>query len=123
MKEQDKSTLEETKQQEMTSEEIEALMARNKKLEADVKKLRADKKEEKQEKASVQPPVQKVKIKLYKDSQRYKDDVFVAVNGQTFLIQRGVEVEVPDFVAEVLKNSAEQDAAAAAMIETKSSKE
>ena len=31
-----------------------------------------------------------------------QEDVFVAVNDRTYLIQRGVEVEVPASVAEVL---------------------
>lgn len=50
-----------------------------------------------------------VKIKLFKDSDKYKDDVFVGVNGHTFQIKRGVEVEVPDYVAEVLEHSQRQD--------------
>lgn len=32
-----------------------------------------------------------------------KDDVFVGLNGKTYLIKRGVEVEVPAGVAEILK--------------------
>lgn len=32
-----------------------------------------------------------------------KDDVFVGINGRTFLIQRGVEVAVPRNVARVLE--------------------
>lgn len=32
-----------------------------------------------------------------------KDDVFVGINGRTFLIQRGVEVSVPRNVAKVLE--------------------
>ena len=32
-----------------------------------------------------------------------KDDVFVGINGRTFLIQRGVEVAVPRNVAKVLE--------------------
>lgn len=36
------------------------------------------------------------------------DEVFVSVNGYRYQIQRGVEVEVPRFVAEVLKNSDKQ---------------
>lgn len=44
-----------------------------------------------------------VKIKLPK-TKELKDDVFVSVNFRTYQIQRGVEVEVPDFVAEVLEN-------------------
>ena len=35
------------------------------------------------------------------------DDVFVAVNGRTWLIKRGVEVEVPPCVVEVLRNQEE----------------
>ena len=31
-------------------------------------------------------------------------DKWCAVNGKSFLIKRGVEVEVPDYVAEVLQN-------------------
>lgn len=42
-----------------------------------------------------------VKIKLFKDNHEYKDDVFVAVNGERYQIQRGKEVEVPDYIAEV----------------------
>lgn len=49
-----------------------------------------------------------VKIKLYKDKIK-KDAVFVAVNGETYQIQRGVEVEVPDYVKEVLDNSYNQE--------------
>ena len=33
-----------------------------------------------------------------------KDDVFVSVNARTWLIQRGKEIEVPECVAEVLRN-------------------
>ena len=49
------------------------------------------------------------KVKLFKDYGEYKDDVFVAGNGESYLIQRGVEVEVPDYIAEVLEHSAQQD--------------
>ena len=44
-----------------------------------------------------------VKIRIPKTKEQ-KDDVFVSVNFRTYQIQRGVEVEVPDFVAEVLQN-------------------
>ena len=44
-----------------------------------------------------------VKIKL-PQTKELKEDVFVSVNFRTYQIQRGVEVEVPDFVAEVLQN-------------------
>ena len=50
-----------------------------------------------------------VKVKLFKDYGECRDDVFVAVSGESCLLQRGVEVEVPDYIAEVLQHSAEQD--------------
>ena len=47
-----------------------------------------------------------VKIKLFKDKDKYSEDVTVVVNGTTFRIQ---EVEVPYYVAEVLRNSEKAD--------------
>ena len=44
-----------------------------------------------------------VKIRLPKE-RREQEDVFVGINGRTWLIRRGVEVEVPVCVAEVLEN-------------------
>lgn len=54
------------------------------------------------------PVEKKIKIRLFKDSGKYKAPVFVAVNGKTYMIERGVEVEVPAYVAEVLSNSEAQ---------------
>jgi hypothetical protein len=48
----------------------------------------------------------KVKIKLPL-TRTEKDDKWCAVNGKTYYIKRGVEVEVPDYVAEVLQNEEE----------------
>lgn len=62
-----------------------------------------------------------VKIRLFKDNERYKDDVFVAVNGRSFQIKRGEEVEVPESVAEVLERSMDQDAATAGLMEDRKS--
>lgn len=33
-----------------------------------------------------------------------QEDVFVSVNNYTCIVRRGVDVEVPDFVAEVLRH-------------------
>ena len=64
------------------------------------------------------PPEKKmVKIKLFKDSGEYRDDVFVAVNGERYLIKRGVEVEGPDYIAEGIEHSAQQDARTAELIQ------
>lgn len=43
----------------------------------------------------------KVKIKIPL-SRTEKDDVYVGVNGKTYLIKRGEEVEVPENVAKVI---------------------
>ena len=43
-----------------------------------------------------------VTIRLFKDNERYKDDVFVAINGRSFQIKRGESVQVPKCVADVL---------------------
>lgn len=50
-----------------------------------------------------------VRIQLFKDNKHYKEPLFVGVNGETFLVQRGVPVDVPDYVAEVIRNSEAQD--------------
>lgn len=57
-----------------------------------------------------------MKIKLFKDNSRYKEDPFVSVNGVNYKIRRGVEVEVPPEVAEVLEHSQMQDERTAARI-------
>lgn len=57
-----------------------------------------------------------VRIRLFKDNSRYKGDLFVSVNGVNYKIRRGVEVEVPPEVAEVLEHSQMQDELTAARI-------
>ena len=59
---------------------------------------------------------EEVEIQLFKDSGKYKDDVYVAVNGQNCLIQRGKPVKVKRKFAEVLRQSLEQDNETADMI-------
>lgn len=54
-----------------------------------------------------------VPIRLFKDSGRYADDVFVCVNGEACQIQRGVDVQIKRKFALVLANSRTQDEAAA----------
>ena len=63
-----------------------------------------------------------VPIPLFKDNEKYKDDVFVAVNGRSFQIKRGETVMVPDYVAAVLEQSMAQDMATANLIEEESSR-
>lgn len=56
---------------------------------------------------------EKVEIELFKDNNLYRDDVYVAVNGQNIKIKRGQKVKVDKMFAEVLDNSKRQDAVAA----------
>ena len=55
-------------------------------------------------------------IRLFSDGGKYKGDLFVSVNGVNYKIRRGVEVEVPPEVAEVLEHSQMQDELTAARI-------
>ena len=57
-----------------------------------------------------------VTVNLFKDNDKYADDVFVAVNGESFLIKRGIDVKVPRYVKEVLDNAKIQAQAAANMM-------
>ncbi len=58
-----------------------------------------------------------VSIRLFSDNGRYKGDLFVSVNGVNYQIKRGVTVQVPPEVAEVIQHSEEQDAQSAARME------
>ncbi|MBQ4526841.1 MAG: hypothetical protein II998_02085 [Clostridia bacterium] len=54
-----------------------------------------------------------VSVRLFKDNDKYRDDVFVAVNGVGMIVPRGKEVEIPRKYAIALKNSQAQDSFAA----------
>lgn len=71
---------------------------------------------EPEEKENPATEPKKVKIKLFKDNGRYSGDVFVGVNGRNYLLKRGVELEVPPEVAEVLAHSELQDSLTAERI-------
>ena len=60
-----------------------------------------------------------VEIKLFKDTGKYKDDVFVGVNGETIAIKRGERVMIKRKFAEVLDNSEHQDYETSKLIEQK----
>jgi hypothetical protein len=50
-----------------------------------------------------------VAVKLFRDNDRYKDDVYVAVNGQNCIIKRGEWVRIKRKFALVLDASEIQD--------------
>lgn len=62
-----------------------------------------------------------VSVRLFKDNDKYKGDVFVAVNGQSVQIKRGERVEIKKKFADVLEQSLEQDQRTAGLIERESS--
>lgn len=62
-----------------------------------------------------------VEVKLFKDNNKYKDDVFVQVNGENCVIKRGEKVKIKRKFAEVLDNSDLQDYETSLLIERKSS--
>ena len=53
---------------------------------------------------AVEPKADKVKIKLPLERNSSNEDVQVFINGRQYIIQRGIEVEVPRGVAEILVN-------------------
>lgn len=49
-----------------------------------------------------------VPVRLFKDNDKYSEDVFVALNGRRYLIKRGEEVKIPRCIKEVLDNAEAQ---------------
>lgn len=94
-------------------------------LEKEIEKLKAALNEKEKSETAINEGIkanedymnEKVTIKLFKDNAKYRDDVYVAVNDRSFLIKRGVEVAVPRFVEEVLKNSLSQDEYVALLVD------
>ena len=58
-----------------------------------------------------------IAIKLFKDNDRYKDDVYVAVNGHNCVIKRGEWVKIKRKFALVLDQSEIQDMQTAEYLE------
>ena len=62
------------------------------------------------EEAMAKEKEEMVTFQLHKDSSKYSSDVFVGINGKTWLIKRGVPVELPKPVYDVLAESMHADA-------------
>ena len=62
-----------------------------------------------------------VEVKLFKDNNKYKDDVYVSVNGENCVIKRGERIQVKRKFADVLDKSDMQDYETSLLIEKKSS--
>lgn len=64
-------------------------------------------------------PVDKmVKINLFYDGNLYKDPIYVSVNGESLIIPRGVEVEIPQRFKEVVDRSIAQEQKTSAYYQT-----
>lgn len=61
-----------------------------------------------------------VEVELFKDNNKYKDDVFVAVNGENCVIKRGEKVMVKRKFAQVLDDSKINDFKTSELIDKKS---
>jgi hypothetical protein len=116
------------KQEQPTQEELlarikaleEANAAAEKEKDALEKKLKAKGKSADKEPDSAQKVDyldERVKVRLFKDSEKYKDDVDICVNGERILIKRGVDVFIPRKHALILEQSLKQDDLARATIE------
>jgi len=57
-----------------------------------------------------------VPIMLFKDNDKYSQDLFVSINDKTWLIQRGKQVMIQRYVALHIQEMQEQDMSTAAMI-------
>lgn len=79
---------------------------------------------EEQKQPEVTAPVDDgmVEIELYRDNDKYKNDVTVIVNGKVYQVKRGEKVKVPKAVAEVLDNAKAQRNFAARTIDRLSDK-
>ena len=52
-----------------------------------------------------------VKVKLFRDEYRYKQPLYVAINGRNWLIKRGVEVTLPKYVADFIEQQMREESA------------
>ena len=63
-----------------------------------------------------------IEVKLFKDNDKYKDDVYVAVGDKNCVIKRGVPVKIKRKFYLALKETDEQDFKTAKLIEEESGK-
>jgi hypothetical protein len=96
-------------------------------LEAENARLRGEKKTVEEKKRAAADEYEKylneyISVKLFRDNDRYKDDVYVAVNGQNCMIKRGEWVKIKRKFALVLDASEIQDMKTAELIERESRK-
>lgn len=82
----------------------------------------AEVKEEVTEAEVKDPNEEYVEIRLFKDSGKYNSDVFVAVNGENCIVQRGKPVKIKRKFANVIMQQLDEDEKTEAMISELTSK-
>lgn len=60
-----------------------------------------------------------VTVRLFKDGKDYKDDLTVHLNGKNYVIQRGVDVQIPRKYALIIEQHEKQDVYAAEYAQAK----
>ena len=63
-----------------------------------------------------------VEVRLFKDNEKYKDDVYVAINGRNCVIRRGVWTRIRRKFAMLLDQSEIQDLSTAELMEKEASR-
>lgn len=102
---------------------LEAAKAEAAKIVADAKASVGGELTEEQKKANAEREAywnELVEVKLFRDNGKYKDDAFVAVNGENCHIKRGERVMIKRKFAQALDDSDLQDYETSLLIEKKS---
>lgn len=94
---------------------------------AEIALLKNIERSKKEEKARIKAEAEKylneyVSIKLFRDNDRYRDDVYVAVNGKNCIIKRGEWVRIRRKFALVIDQSEIQDLKTAEFLENQQRK-
>lgn len=101
--------------------EAEKIVAEAKEAAAEINAPAKSKAEEEAERAAFEAYMNEpVEIKLFRDNNKYKDDVYVSVNGDNVVIKRGERVQVKRKFVQVLEQSEREKNALADLIEAKS---
>lgn len=58
---------------------------------------------------AIDPMEELVEVELFRDGGKYSSDVYVSVNGENCIVQRGVPVKIKRKFYEVIEQSIEQD--------------
>ena len=104
----------------LSPEALEALASRLKTMQAAEEPGDEDKTAELERKAQQDAETARmsdpVPVMLFKDNDKYKDDLFVGWNGTGYRIKRGITVMVPRAVANIVQQQLDQDNSTAQLI-------